>query len=69
MSEVSADILTFPNLTQTVHEHNWPNAGHCRSVPRNDRVDRFRALSANMVDADATERVLHHLLKLNGLVG
>ena len=69
MTRASADILTFPDATRTVHERELPNDRRSRPALCSDKMDGSHGALAGDSGLDGHERLLRYLIRLNGLVG
>ena len=69
MIRTSADILTFPDASHTVHERELPNDRRFRPAPCNDKMVGSHGALTGASDLDGDERLPRHLIRLHGLVG
>ncbi len=65
----SADILTFPDVPDTVHECELPNDQRSGPAPCIDTMDGSHGALAGASALDSRERLFRHLIRLHGLVG
>ncbi len=69
MIKASADILTFPALTRSLREDNRPGGHQSKPAPRNRKRNGASAAAPGDSNGDTRERLLRHLIRLDGLVG
>ncbi len=69
MTKASADILTFPDLTRSLHEDDRAGGHQSKPAPRKGKRNAASAAAPGDSNVDAHERLLRHLIRLHGLVG